>query len=179
MTLYFITGNEDKFKEVEAIIPSIEKIDLDLPEIQDLDSKKVIEEKLREATKNHDGEFFCEYVSVNVEALNGFPGPLIKWFLQSLGNEGICELVDKYENKSAVAKTIIGYTNGKEIQFFEGELKGKITEPKGTGFGWDPIFQPNGFDKTLGEMSPEEKNKISMRKIALEKLKDYLHKSRA
>jgi len=174
MTLYFITGNKGKFKEVKSIIPSVKQIDLDLPEIQELDPKKVIEEKLKEATKKHKGEFFCEDTSVYINEMNGLPGPLIKWFLKSMGLKGIYGLASKFKSRKAVASTMIGYTNGKKIKFFEGKLKGKITKPKGTGFGWDPIFQPDGFNKTLGEMSLIEKNKISMRKKALEKLKNYL-----
>lgn len=175
MVLYFITKNSKKLREVKEIIPEIEQIDISLQEIQEIDPKKVIEEKLNEAIKNHSGEFFCEDTSIYIKCLNDFPGPLIKWFLRSLGNKGIYELVSKYENKEIIAKTIIGYTNGKEILFFEGELNGRIVEPKiKESFGWDPIFQPEGYDKSFAEMSLEEKNKISMRKKALEKLKEYL-----
>ena len=175
MTLYFITGNKGKLKEVQAIIPEVEQIELDLPEIQELDAKKIIEEKLREAVKKHEGEFFCEDTSVYINCLGGLPGPLIKWFLKSIGDRGIWELVRDKKDRSARAVTCIGYSDGKKIEFFEGEIKGEICEPKGSeGFGWDKIFQPSGYEKSLGEMSREEKNKISMRKIALEKLRSYL-----
>jgi inosine triphosphate pyrophosphatase len=176
MTLYFITGNQGKLKEVQAILPNVESIDLDLPEVQSLNPEEVISEKLKEATKKHDGEFFVEDTSIYIDCLNGFPGPLIKWFSESLGNEGIYDLVSKYENTNCTAKTVIGYFNGKEIKFFSGELKGKIVAPSGTGFGWDPIFMPEGYDKTLGEFSLEEKNQISMRNVALMKLKEFLDK---
>ncbi|MBT3398068.1 non-canonical purine NTP pyrophosphatase [archaeon] len=177
MVVYFMTGNKGKFEEVREILESVEQIDLDLPEIQELDSKKVIEHKLNEAIKNQEGEFFCEDTSIYIDALNGFPGPLIKWFMGALGNEGISNLMEKYEGQDATAKTVIGYTDGNGIKFFEGELRGKIVQPKGTGFGWDPIFQPEGYDVTFGEMDMEEKNKISMRKKALIKLRDYLEGS--
>ncbi|MFA5259250.1 MAG: non-canonical purine NTP pyrophosphatase [Candidatus Pacearchaeota archaeon] len=177
MVVYFITGNSKKFEEASQIIQGIEKLDIDLPEIQELDPRKIIEEKLKEARKNHSGEFFCEDTSVYLECLNGFPGPLIKWFKKSIEIDGIYCLVSKYENNNAVAKTIIGYSKGEEINFFEGEIKGKIVSPRGKrDFGWDPIFQPNGHDKTMAEMTLEEKNKISMRKQALEKLNEYLKK---
>ena len=176
MAIYFITGNPGKLKEVQSIIPDVKGINLDLPEIQELDPQKIIAEKLEEATKKHQGEFFVEDTSIYLNCLNGFPGPLIKWFLESLGNKGISELVSKYENKDCVAKTVIGYSNGKQVQFFSGELKGKIVAPSGTGFGWDPIFQPDGYDKTLGRFTLEEKNQISMRNKALMKLKEYLAK---
>jgi non-canonical purine NTP pyrophosphatase (RdgB/HAM1 family) len=179
MILYFITGNKNKFREAKEIIPEIEQIDFDLLEIQEIDSKKIIENKLNEALKQNPGEmFFCEDVSLNINCLNGLPGPLIKWFLKSLGTEGIYKLVKKYEDKLATAKVTIGYSNAnKKLIFFSGEIKGEIVKPRGEkNFGWDPIFQPKGYDKTFAEMSLDEKNKISMRKEALLKLKSYLEK---
>ncbi len=177
MTLYFLTGNKNKLKEVQTILPEVQGLDIDLPEIQELDAHKIIEEKLREARKVHSGEFFCEDTSLYIECLNGLPGPLIKWFLQSLGNGGIYELVKSNKNHKVIVKTVIGYTNGKDILFFEGEAVGEIVAPRGkTNFGWDPLFQPHGHTKTFAEMSAEEKNKFSMRRKALEKLKEFLEK---
>jgi inosine triphosphate pyrophosphatase len=175
MTLNFITGNPGKLREAKSILGDVENIDLDLPEIQELDPQKVITEKLKEATKNHEGEFFIEDTSIYLQGLNGFPGPLIKWLLQSLGTEGIANLIKKYDNHKATAKTVIGYSNGKDIHFFVGEINGTIVQPRGDNdFGWDPIFQPEGYDKTFAEMSTEEKNAISHRKKAMIKFKEFL-----
>ena len=174
MVLYFITGNRGKFEEVKSVISDVKQIDFDLPEIQELDARKIIEAKLMEARGKYDGELICEDTSIYLDCLNGLPGPLIKWFMKSLGNKGIYELVKKYGDFGATAKTIIGYSNGKHIEFFEGSVKGKIASPMGEGFGWDPIFQPDGSNKTFGEMDMHEKNEISMRRAALEKLKEYL-----
>lgn len=175
MTIYFITGNENKFNEAKEIIPGIEQIDFDLPEIQELDARKIIEKKLEEAIKNNSGTFFCEDTSLYINSLKGLPGPLIKWFLKTLGNQGIYDLISRDEDKSAYARTIVGYMEGGKISFFEGEIRGQIVIPRGeTNFGWDPIFQPEGYDRTFAEMNLEEKNKISMRKEALIKLKNYL-----
>jgi len=174
MAIYFITGNKGKLEEVQSIIPHVQAIDLDLPEIQDLDPRKVIQEKLNHAKKHHDKELFCEDTSLYIECLNNLPGPLIKWFLQSLGIQGIYELVSKHDNNNAIAKTIIGYSNKEKTEFFEGIIPGKIVSPKGSGFGWDAIFQPDGHNMTFGEMDQDKKNMISMRKKALEKLKEFL-----
>ena len=175
MTLYFITGNFGKLNEVKAIIPEVEGIEMDLPEIQSLDPQEIITEKLKEAVKEKEGEYFVEDTSLYFECLNGFPGPLIKWLLERIGNDGIWNLVSKYENYNVVAKTVIGYSDGTDIHFFVGELNGKIVAPRGQdGFGWDAIFEVNG--KTLAEMSSEEKNKISMRRNALMKFKEFLEK---
>ncbi len=173
--LYFITSNKNKLIEVKSIIADVEQIDLDLPEIQELDARKIIEEKLKEAVKNNSGEFFCEDTSLYINSMNGLPGPLIKWFLESVKDKGIFDLVERYEDKSAVAKTIIGYTDGENMAFFEGEVEGDIVSPRGDrAFGWDKLFQPKGSNKTFGEMTLEEKNKFSMRKKALIRLKNYL-----
>ncbi len=173
--LYFITGNEGKFIEVKSIIPNTEKINLDLAEIQEIDAEKIIKKKLEDAIKFQTGEFFCEDTSLYINCLNGLPGPLIKWFLDKLQLKEISNLVEKYQDNTATAKTIIGYTDGEKTIFFEGRIEGRIVAPNGeNGFGWDKIFMPNGTNKTFAEMTIEEKNNFSMRKIALIKLKDYL-----
>jgi inosine triphosphate pyrophosphatase len=171
--VYFITGNENKFREVRSII-EVEQLDIDLKEIQEIDAKEVIKEKLLEALNYREGEFIVEDTSLYLDCLNGLPGPLIKWFMKTIGNKGLVDICKKFNNFNAEAKTIIGYAKSKEeIYYFEGSLKGKIVEEEGSeGFGWDPIFFVNG--KTFAEMSNEEKNKISMRRIALEKLKEFL-----
>ncbi len=180
--LYFITGNKNKFSEVKSILSEtheVEQLDLDLEEIQEFDAHKIIQAKLREAQKKHSGEFIIEDTSLYLDCLGGLPGPLIKWFMQTIGIEGIYNITEKYGNNKAQAKTIIGYSdsNGK-IMFFEGVLEGQIVKPSGlSNFGWDPIFKPKNFDKTFQEMSREEKNKMSMRRMAVEKLKEYLGKN--
>lgn len=175
--LYFLTGNKGKFDEIKRMFPQAVQLDIDLPEIQSLDAKEVIKEKLQEAVKHHQGSFFVEDTSLHLDCLNGFPGPLIKWMIDSISVKGIFDLVANYENKKAIARTIIGYTDGKEIYFFSGYLEGEIVSPKGKdGFGWDVIFKPLGFEKTFGEMSREEKDKISMRGEAFKKMIDFIGK---
>ena len=87
-------------------------------------------------------------------------------------------MAEAFGNFNAEAKVIIGYSNSVgEISFFEGNTKGTIVAPRGTeGFGWDPIFQPEGYEKTFAELGVEEKNKFSMRRIAVEKVKEFLNK---
>lgn len=179
MTLYFITGNKNKFAEAKAIIPEIEQLEIDLSEIQDIDSHKIIKAKLIDALNHKEGSFIVEDVSLSLECLNGLPGPLIKWFLMKIGKEGIAELAEKLGNNNAEAKAIIGYAKSKSgIQFFEGSVKGKIVRPAGeSGFGFDPIFKPEGSNKTYAEMPVEEKNKISHRRLALNKLKEFLEQT--
>jgi len=175
--VYFITGNQNKLKEVQAIISGVEGIEMDLPEIQSLDPQEIITEKLKEAVKEKEGSYFVEDTALYLDCLNGFPGPLIKWFLDRLGNKGIYDLVSNYENHNVVVKAVVGYSNGQDIHFFVGEVKGSIVAPRGeSDFGFDPIFLPDGHDKTFAEMSSEEKNKISHRQQALMKFKEFLDK---
>lgn len=173
MTLYFITGNKKKFKEVKDILGDVEQLEMDLPEIQELDPKEIIEKKLGEARKKHKGEFIVEDTSFYLDCLNGLPGPLIKWFLESIGTRGLYKIADSFDNYRAEARTIVGYSSD-NIKFFEGSVKGKVVYPRGGEFGWDPIFQPQGCEKTFGEMSGKEKNEISMRRKAMNKLKKFL-----
>lgn len=174
--IIFITGNKGKLSEAQSIIPEIIGKELDLPEIQELDAKKIIEAKLAEAYKHHKGEYIVEDTSLYIEALNGLPGPLIKWFLQALGDKGLADLIGDHKNRKAVAKTYIGYiSESGKTKYFCGEIKGKIVSPAGDeGFGWDKIFMPNGYSKTFGQMTRPEKNKISMRKLAFQKLSNHL-----
>lgn len=124
----------------------------------------------------HEGEYIVEDTSLYFDYLNGLPGPLIKWFLEKLGDKKLFELAKKLGNRKAFARTMIGYINKEgETKFFEGKIKGEIVSPKGSeGFGWDKIFIPYGYKKTFAQMSVEEKNKISMRKIALRKFAKYI-----
>lgn len=174
--MYFITGNKNKFEEVKSILPHVEQLDIDLPKIQDIDAKEIIKAKLLEAVNHKKAEFIVEDTSLYLDCLGGLPGPLIKWFMKTIGNEGIHNLAEKLGNKKAEAKTFIGYAKSpEEIYYFDGVIRGKIVSPSGTsGFGWDPIFQPNNSTKNFAEMPQEGKNKISMRRIAVNKLKDFL-----
>ena len=175
MTLYFITGNSNKLKEAQQILGNIEGKKLDLPEIQERDPRKIIEAKLRAAQSQHQGQFICDDTSLCFDCLGGLPGPFIKWFLEELGPQGLYDLVSKYDNHSATARCIIGYSNGDDIQFFEGVDRGTIVKPRGeTTFGWDPIFLPDGHAKTYAQMTAVEKNAISHRTLALQQFKEYM-----
>lgn len=174
--MYFITGNAGKFREASQFIPSLEQLDIDLTEPQSLDPREVIEFKLQEARKHHDGEFIVEDTSLYLSGLNGFPGPLIKWMLKSVGQEGIFNLCRDIHNMHAQVKTVIGYSDEQgAIQYFEGDVSGVIVLPAGDGgFGWDQIFKPYGFEETFAEMGDDYKKEFSMRALAFKKLQKYL-----
>lgn len=176
--IYFITSNKNKFLEVKSIIPEIEQMEISLTEIQEFDAHKIIRAKMNEAFKHKKSDFIIEDTSLYLDCMNGLPGPLIRWFLERLGNQGIADMVKKSGNNKSEARTIIGYaTNPEKVLFFEGSIKGEIVNPSGeTDFGWDSIFKPFGYEKTFQQMTKGEKNEISMRRIATQKLKEYLDK---
>lgn len=177
--IYFITGNKNKFEEIKAILPQVERLEIDVPEIQEIDAHKIIRKKLESAREHAKSEFIVEDTSLYLECLNGLPGPLIKWFIKTIGVDGLANIAAKMGNTAAEAKTIIGYANSSgKIRFFEGIVKGRIVFPRGEKrFEWDQIFVPEGYDKTFAEMGMEEKNKISMRRVAVNKLKEFLDKN--
>lgn len=179
MVIYLITGSQRKFQEIQEFLKDtieIEMLSLDLDEIQEVDAKKIIKHKLNEALKHHPGkEFFVEDTSLHFECLNGLPGPLIKWFLKKMNFDELHNLCEKMGDNKATAKVHIGYHKDGKIHFFEGHINGNIVA-KGldNGFGWDVIFQPEGFNKRFSEMTIEEKNKISHRANAVKKFKEFL-----
>jgi non-canonical purine NTP pyrophosphatase (RdgB/HAM1 family) len=175
MGLYFATGNSGKFAEVQFILGDVQQLDIDLPEIQDLDAKNVIRAKLSAARHYRATELLVEDTSLSCRCLNGLPGPLIKWFLQALGDEGLYNVVRLLGNNQAEAKTVIGYVDSTgQVHFFEGAMLGHIVSPRGdNGFGWDRIFMPDGAEKTFAEMNDAEKNACSMRRAALKQFRRF------
>ena len=123
-------------------------------------------------------ELMVEDTSLSLDALGGLPGPLIKWFIAdgSLGLEGLADVAAARGNLQARATTWLGLlepsSTGLSLRFFEGTVRGRIVRPVGqSGFGWDPIFQPEGADKTFAQMTPEEKTRFSMQSLALDALR--------
>jgi inosine triphosphate pyrophosphatase len=176
MPITFVTGNAKKFKEAQAFIPDLIQREIDLVEIQSLDSQLILKAKVAEALTQVDGPIIVEDVSLTIDNWNGLPGPLIKWFLESIRAEGIYNLTP---DQLATARCYLAYAaRPDDIQFFIGEVKGKIVAPRSdTQFGWDPIFQPEGSSKTYGQMTFQEKNQISHRSKAFLKLREYLHQN--
>jgi len=174
MALFFVTGNPGKFREMSALLADheLQQLDLDLDEIQSLDSQAVIEHKLEQAARHHDGEFIVDDTSFTLGCLGDLPGPLMKWFIKGIGLEGIANLAGRYDNQSATVSTTLGYRDvGGHNHYATGEVHGRIVPPRGEkGHGWDPIFVPVGYDQTFAELGPETKNQISMRRLAAEQL---------
>ena len=183
--LLFLTGNPNKLREARHILTDfdVKSKNIDIAEIQEVNEQVIVEENIRQALKLVNSEVFVEDVSLCYDALNGLPGPLIKWFVKTIGRRGLVDMLSAYKDKTAYAKCYVGYGipardgNATKIMVFEGSVKGRIVEPAGdSNFGFDPIFLPDGYEKTFAQMTEEEKNSISHRRLALKKFKDYLDK---
>lgn len=175
--VFFITGNRHKLQEVEAVLGKMRHVNLDLPELQELEPRKVVIAKAQAALQQGYAPVLIEDTSLSLLALNGLPGPLIKWFLKALGGEGVHQLAASKNDFRAEVRTIFGLALGPQSFIYgEGTVMGQVVAPRGSGFGWDAIFQPDGSGKTMGEMSPEEKASFSMRVKALHDLRAQLER---
>ena len=178
MRLTFVTGNENKRQYYESILgESLLKSELDLAEVQSLDLRTVLEAKARAAYDILKTPLFVDDVSFVIEELNGLPGPFIRWFIEALTPEGVCRLADMTQTRRAVTYVGIGYCDENGCKVFIAEQKGTVAEhPQGTGgFGWDSIMVQDGYGVTRAELTPDEYEKASIRKRALNELKSYLH----
>jgi len=179
MTMVFVTSNANKLREVKRILESgegsisIDSKDIDLPEVQGT-TQEVATEKCRRAAEILQQPCITEDTALCFDALNGLPGPYIKHFVSSIGLDGLNTLLNGFPTKRATALCTFAYSPGpgKEPVLFEGRTEGVIVPPRGPRtFGWDPIFEVDGTNKTYAEMDPDEKNKVSHRYRALEKLR--------
>ena len=171
---FFATKNEDKLREVNEILGrNIKQISVDLFEPQGINVENIVREKAEDAFHKTGKVVLVEDTGLECAAWKGLPGALIKWFLDTVGNEGILKMLADETNRKATAKTAVGFFDGTQAHTFTGEISGTIPKTaRGTdGFGWDPIFIPDGHKKTFAEMTSTEKNAISMRKLALEHMK--------
>jgi non-canonical purine NTP pyrophosphatase (RdgB/HAM1 family) len=179
MPFIFVTGSTNKVAEAERILRfKLEHRQIDLPEIQAVDVEEVITYKAKYAYSVLDKKpVMIEDTGLYIEAWNGLPGALVKWFIEKIGDTGICEMMHSFTNKNAWARTAVATYDG-ELKIFSGEVRGRIADtPIGNeGFGWDRLFIPAGSDKTFGEMLPEEKDRYSMRRIGLEQMAAFYSK---
>ncbi|XP_043918672.1 inosine triphosphate pyrophosphatase [Protopterus annectens] len=181
--MVFVTGNVKKLEEVVQILGDkfpckLVHRKIDLPEYQG-EPDQIVVQKCQEAARQIQGPVIVEDVCLCFNALGGLPGPYIKWFLDKLKPEGLYRLLAGFEDKSAYALATFGFSTGNPddpVQLFQGKTHGHIVEPRGPrDFGWDPCFQPDGFNQTYAEMPKEVKNSISHRYRALKNMADYFN----
>ena len=190
MKLVFASNNKNKIKEIQLLVPaSIEIVSLedigcteDIPETADtIEGNAIL--KANYVTEKYGYNCFADDTGLEVDALNGAPGVYSARYAgeQKDANDNMDKLLDELKDKSnrkANFKTVIALNlNGKQ-NLFTGIINGKIIEEKiGTnGFGYDPIFVADGYEKTFAELTMEEKSTISHRGIAVKELILFLQK---
>ena len=188
INLIFATSNQNKVLEIQKILPkkfnikSLKDLNYfeDVPENENtIDGNAVF--KAKYIYEKFNINVFADDTGLEVEALNGEPGvhsaryagttrsseKNIKKLLKNLKN---------IKNRNARFKTVIALIIDNKLHIFSGIVEGYILDsPKGNnGFGYDPIFCPNGFDKSFAELTLKEKNLISHRSLAMKKLIDFI-----
>ncbi len=161
MNITFITGNQKKADYLAKYLGHpVDHVKLDLDEIQSLDLNEIVEHKVRQAYDKIKTAVIVEDVSLEFEALNGLPGPFIRFFVDNVPFEKICSMING-QSRRAKAKCVFGFYDGETVKLFEGGLSGEIAEvPTGeNGYGWDRLFIPDGYSSTRAELNEEEDQK--------------------
>ncbi len=166
-----VTSNENKWREAQRILGrELERVSLDLPELQLLTVADVAKEKARVAFELLRRPLVVEDAGIELAALGGFPGPFIKFWEKQGGLPSICRALDAQQTRAAVAVCALGVATGHGIEVVEGRAPGAIaSSPQGeNGFGWDAIFIPEGSARTYAQLTQEEKDARSHRRRAWE-----------
>lgn len=188
MELIFATNNRHKAEEIQAMLPSSIRvstlkevgIEEDIPEEQDTlegNASQKAQTIFHRLSKN----CFADDTGLEIEALGGAPGVhSARYAGEDKDSEAnmnkVLRKMESTDNRKARFRTVIALILDGEPMFFEGIVNGHILREKRgeEGFGYDPIFLPEGYDQTFAQMPMDEKNKISHRSRAIQKLADYL-----
>jgi len=191
MNLVFATNNQHKLEEVSQILGEKVEIlsladincDVDIPETADtLEGNALL--KAEYIYNNYGINAFADDTGLEIEALNNEPGV---YSARYAGEEKsaqanmlkVLEKLEGIENRKAQFRTAISLILDGKTYLFEGIIKGTIIKEKRgeAGFGYDPIFMPDGYDKTFAELGNDVKNEISHRALAVNKLCEFLHQN--
>jgi XTP/dITP diphosphohydrolase len=183
--VFFATGNLHKFHEVRTILDdygiAVGMLKLKGDEIQSENLKEIAQKSVQNAYRCSGLPIFVEDAGLFIDALNGFPGPYAAYVYKTISNSGILKLLEDQKNRKAQFQSVIAYSdenNQSPPIFFYGESKGIVTRSESfeqvkSGFGFDPIFQPQGSEKTFAEMTIKEKNVCSHRALAVRKFAEW------
>jgi len=178
--VFFATGNIHKFNEARAVLSqhglAVAMLKLKGLEIQSDDLDEIAVYSAREACKLYHLPIIVEDAGLFIDALNGFPGPYAAYIYKTVGNPGLLKLMENVQNRQATFRSSSAYCDSQSgsVKCFEGEAFGEITlqerkKNEKAAFGFDPVFKPEGSDKTFAEMTLQEKNCFSHRSQALHK----------
>jgi len=181
MKLKVVTHNPGKVKEYQAAFAGrnveMEHVNREYDEVQTQYLEEVVDKGLKSLYADGLRDFMVDDTGLFINALKGFPGVWSAYAQKTIGNRGILKLLEDSDDRSAVFRCCIGCKIGDETIVVVGECPGTITfEEKGTnGFGYDPIFSPDG-EHTFAEIPVDEKNVISHRGKATRELIDELER---
>lgn len=189
MKIVFATNNANKIKEVQRALPNIELVGLkDIGCFEELAEDQSTlqgnaQQKAQYVFEKYGTPCFADDTGLIIDALNGEPGVYsARYAGEECDSEKNMDLVlsnlNDNNNRSAHFTTVICLFTKEGPQFFEGSVEGSILTARTgqDGFGYDPIFQPTGFDQSFAQMSMDQKNQISHRGIAVRKLVAFLSK---
>jgi len=184
--IFFATNNVNKFSEARRVLAEYKIVSAMLrvktAEIQSDKLSEIAQKSSIDAFMRCHLPLIVEDAGLFVDALRGFPGPYAAYAYKTIGNAGLLKLMENVEDRKAIFQSVIAYCDGHSAPVcFEGEATGKIAKEErrgnGTsGFGFDPIFQPAGSEKTFAEMTVEEKNGFSHRAKAVRKFAEWYKK---
>ena len=180
--LYFATGNVGKAAEFTAILRPVEvvTVPLQLEELQSPHLEVISAHKAEQAARMLGVTAVVDDSGLFVRALGGFPGPYTAYALETIGIQGIIDLLAGQPDRSAKFISVVSYAEpGARALVFRGDVEGTITTaPRGgNGFGFDPIFEYQG--RTFAELSPKDKNGVSHRFRALQVFREWYMANRA
>lgn len=176
----FVTTNQGKFHEVAAKLLEagirIRHLDRGYPEVQADSLEKIVRFGATVLDEEVQGDYMIDDSGLFVDALAGFPGPYSAYVYKKIGCAGILKLLEKARDRAATFQTVLLLRRGGEHHTFRGECRGTIPESERGrgGFGFDPIFIPEGQTTTFAEMPVAEKNRHSHRARAVDGLKEFL-----
>ena len=157
----FITGNQHKADYLAQMLGMpLEHQKVDLDEIQSTSLEEIVRHKVVQAYQLIGRPVLVEDVGLGFTALGGLPGPFVKFFVEAPdGLEKMCRVLDSFTDRSARAECVFGYYDGERLELLRGGIDGTVANhPRGeNGFGWDKIFEPNGYGGvTRAELSPSD-----------------------
>lgn len=176
----YVTNNLNKARESISILKEmgieVEVVQANILEVQSDDILEIAKFRAKEAYRQLRRSVIVEDAGLFIDALGGFPGPYSSYVFRTIGVNGVLKLMEGMKRRGATFKSVVAFHDGKRVRTFVGRVKGKISlEPRGSSWGFDPIFEPRGLGGlTYAQLSPEVKNKVSHRRKALERLARYL-----
>jgi len=182
---FFVTSNVHKFDEARRVLAEYKVaaalLNIKALEIQDDNIESIAKVSTIDAVKKCSLPIIVEDAGLFINALNGFPGPYSSYVHQTIGNQGILRLMKNIEKRNARFHSVVAFCSPEETpKCFHGRVTGKISQEErgGSGFGFDPIFEPSGGrGKTFAEMTTTEKNRYSHRARALRKFAEWYTKT--